>query len=209
MTELDTRTRLLDAAEELFAEHGIEASSMRMITAAAAANLAAVNYHFGSKNALISEVFARRISPLNRERLARIEAAIESSGSQPVPVEALVEALVGPAIEAMDDSERGPALVRLLGRAHSEPSAEVRQVVFAQFEEVFTEFGRQFARTLPHLGQSELKARMKYLIGAMAFAMADPPHLRDTTVKSRGELRRLVAFVSGGLRAPAAEGVAG
>ena len=55
----ETRDRILDAAERLFVEHGFEGTSMRMITGAANANLAAVNYHFGSKDALIQAVFRR------------------------------------------------------------------------------------------------------------------------------------------------------
>src|SRR5690606_12136445 len=70
----DTRARILDAAEALFMTHGFEATSMRMITGQAGVNLAAVNYHFGSKDALIQEVFRRRLTELNRDRLAALEA---------------------------------------------------------------------------------------------------------------------------------------
>ena len=61
----DTRERLLDAAKYLFAQRGVDATSLRHITAEAAANLASVNYHFGSKEALFRAVFVRRIGPVN------------------------------------------------------------------------------------------------------------------------------------------------
>ena len=71
-----TRERILNAAELLFVEQGFEATSLRQITTKAAANLAAVNYHFGSKQALIREVFERRLRVLNAERLAQLDAAV-------------------------------------------------------------------------------------------------------------------------------------
>ena len=63
--QIETRTRLLDSAEQLFAERGIDATSLRAITTAAGANLASVNYHFGSKDELFREVVSRRIGPVN------------------------------------------------------------------------------------------------------------------------------------------------
>src|SRR5437016_9556614 len=69
----ETRTRILDAAEELFMQHGFEGASMRMLTAKAGVNLAAVNYHFGSKHALIEAVFRRRLDPMNVARIAALD----------------------------------------------------------------------------------------------------------------------------------------
>src|SRR5688572_8394531 len=70
----ETRTRILDAAEELFMQHGFEGTSMRQLTTKAGVNLAAVNYHFGSKDALIEAVFRRRLDPMNAARSAALEA---------------------------------------------------------------------------------------------------------------------------------------
>src|ERR1041384_6777592 len=69
----ETRTRILDAAEELFMQHGFEGTSMRLLTAKAGVNLAAVNYHFGSKDALIEALFRRRLDPMNAARIAELE----------------------------------------------------------------------------------------------------------------------------------------
>src|SRR5678816_574617 len=89
----ETRTRILDAAEELFMLHGFEGTSMRQLTAKADVNLAAVNYHFGSKDALIEAVFRRRLDPMNAARIAALDA-IEASG-RPLPPEAIIRAFVG------------------------------------------------------------------------------------------------------------------
>src|ERR1700682_4102017 len=67
-TSADTKTRILDAAESLFMEHGFEATSLRSLTTAAGVNLAAVNYHFGTKEVLFRAVLTRRLDPMNQER---------------------------------------------------------------------------------------------------------------------------------------------
>src|SRR5258706_6664868 len=90
----ETRTRILDAAEELFMQHGFEATSMRVLTAKAGVNLAAVNYHFGSKHALIEAVFPRRLDPMNAARIAAL-AELES-GRRPAEAEAIIRAVLTP-----------------------------------------------------------------------------------------------------------------
>lgn len=198
----DTRSRLLDSAESLFAEHGIAVTSLRQITSAAGANLAAVNYHFGSKNELVAEVFARRVDPLNQDRLRRLELAVELSAPGPPNVNDVVLAFVAPALE-LRGSERGRALVRLLGRMHSEPSYETRQAVFGRFAQVFDRFRAVLARALPDLPAAELLARMKHFVGVLAFLMMDPLPVPRAEAAARDELAWLVTFVSAGLRAPA------
>jgi AcrR family transcriptional regulator len=91
----DTRERILDAAEREFAENGLQATSLRTITAAAEANLASVNYHFGSKDGLVKAVFARRLEPLNEARLALLADCESSAGGEPPRLERVVEALAG------------------------------------------------------------------------------------------------------------------
>src|SRR5512143_3976610 len=97
-TKAETKDRILDAAERLFAEHGFDATSLRMITAAAGVNLAAVNYHFRSKDSLIEAVFGRRIGPVNKERLEMLTAAEKAAGSDPLSLEAVVRAFVEPVV---------------------------------------------------------------------------------------------------------------
>ena len=89
----ETRTRILDAAEELFMQHGFEGTSMRQLTSRAGVNLAAVNYHFGSKDALIEAVFRRRLDPMNAARIAALDE-LEKEGRAAAP-EAIIRAFVG------------------------------------------------------------------------------------------------------------------
>src|SRR5512135_1496279 len=111
-----TKTRLLDAAEQLLAERGFAACSLRAVTATAGVNLGAVNYHFRSKEALIQAVFARRLAPLNRERLAALDALEAEAAGRPVAPEALLHALLGPVLRL---GREGECVIKLLGRMYS------------------------------------------------------------------------------------------
>src|SRR2546425_2393184 len=96
----ETRTRILDAAEELFMQHGFEGTSMRLLTTKAGVNLAAVNYHFGSKHALIEAVFRRRLDPLNVARisgLGKLEAGQRASSPQ-----AVIRAVITPGLRLLE-----------------------------------------------------------------------------------------------------------
>src|ERR1700722_15199573 len=122
----DTKTRLLDAAEALFIDAGYEAMSMRLITARADANLAAVNYHFGGKDALIHAMLTRRLDGLNQNRLVLLERFESSLGSR-LTCGHLLGAMFFPAPDQPPCPEKsGPALVRLLGRAYPDPSPFIR-----------------------------------------------------------------------------------
>src|SRR5258706_10616177 len=91
----ETRTRILDAAEELFMQHGFEGTSMRLLTAKAGANLAAVNYHFGSKDALIEAVFPRRLGTMNSSRIAELHRLEKETRRKPLSPQPIICAFVG------------------------------------------------------------------------------------------------------------------
>ena len=103
---MDTKEKLLDAAEELFADHGFASTSLRDITTEADVNLAAVNYHFGSKLDLLRAVFARRIGPVNAERLERFDALDDPD------VEEVLRAFIAPLFKRLREpgNARGSGL---------------------------------------------------------------------------------------------------
>ena len=115
---LDTKKKLLDTAEKLFGEKGFEATSLRDITTEAQVNLAAVNYHFRSKRALMRAVFARRLEPLNQKRLALLETCMAARANGPPDLERLVEALVAPPVRPPRPPNRplSPSKFRISGR---------------------------------------------------------------------------------------------
>src|SRR5260221_11526531 len=103
----ETRTRILDAAEELFMQHGFEGTSMRLLTAKASANLAAVNYHFGSKDALIEAVFRRRLDPMNTSRIAELDRMEKETGGRALSPQQIIGAFVGASLRMIEDSKSG------------------------------------------------------------------------------------------------------
>ena len=209
---LDTKEKMLRAAESLFSEHGFSATSVRMITAEADVNLAAMHYHFGSKEKLIVELFAWRLDPLNRERLELLDQFEAEAGEEPPALEKILEAFVGPPIRLSRDPERGGALfMRLLGRAFTDPRDQTRQMVYDQFSPVIRRFTPALARVLPHLSPEELFWRFHFTVGAMAhtiYTMADEHQLHKLSggvchmADVDHTVDRLVPFLAAALRSP-------
>src|SRR5258707_12134788 len=83
-TSQDTKSRILDVAEQLFMEHGFEATSLRQLTSSAGVNLAAVNYHFGTKEELFQTVLTRRLDPMNQERIELLGRLERDHGNRPL-----------------------------------------------------------------------------------------------------------------------------
>lgn len=165
---LQTRVAVLDAAERLFAARGIEGASVRDITAAAGANLGAINYHFGSKDRLVMEVFARRLEPVNRARIARLDELERAAGGQPVELSRIIEAFVRPGVDSQScGGGSGGSFMQLLCRSFAEPHPELKRFVEEQFAEVAKRFDDAILRAVPGLSQEELFWRMSFLIGAM------------------------------------------
>src|SRR3954471_17969486 len=105
-TDSDTKTRILDAAEQLFTEQGFEATSLRSLTTAAGVNLAAVNYHFGTKEELFQAVLTRRLDPMNQERIELLERVERQAGGKPATVEKVIFAMLIPALRIARDEAR-------------------------------------------------------------------------------------------------------
>ena len=201
---------ILDAAESLFGRKGFADTSLRNITREAGVNLASVNYHFGSKESLIEAVFARRLVPMNQERTRRLDVLEREYGDAPIPVESLIEAFVAPALDLSRDHTHGGArFIQMLGRSYTEPSAVLQERVRAMYEQVIARFKSAFALALPELPGDELYWRLHFMVGVLAYCMAGTDMMRliascricdplDTESLSR----RLVVFLSAGLRAP-------
>ena len=203
----DTKDRILDAAERLFADKGFDATSLRLITAAARVNLAAVNYHFQSKEALLHAVYARRAAPVNAKRLDLL-SAYEASTEHP-QVEPILDALIRPLLDVGQSRECVPRLmVRLLYLDANETSRTVFQ---QQFHQVLIRFLSALKRALPHLSEKELRLRMQFSIGALAHTIAASGNLLafqqagPQQAPTESVLRGLIHFVATGLKAPALE----
>ena len=204
----NTRDQILNTAEKLFANNGFAATSLRSIVSLADVNLAAVNYHFGSKEGLIEAVLERRITPLNRERIALLEALETDYSDTSIPVEKILESLVAPALRlSRNINDGGEVFTRLLGRAYVEPDEDWQRRMEALFGETATRFMGALKKSVPSIPQAEFFWRIHFCIGAMAHTMCDPfrVHILSKEVCSPDNLDQLVSqlvtFLSAGMNA--------
>jgi AcrR family transcriptional regulator len=205
---VETKTVIMNAAEELFAATGYNATSLRAITQAADVNLAAVNYHFGGKQGLLEAIYNRRITPMNQTRVDLLEKLEKSWVSSPVPLVDLVESFVKPAL-SMSRDENGKHFVTLLGRSYMEPNPVLQEQVRSMFNEVSERFATSFARTLPYLNKDELYCRMHFMVGVLAYCMSGADLMRMIAssrflenASSETLINNLVSFICSGMAAP-------
>ena len=206
----DTKTRILDAAESLFMEHGFEATSLRSLTTAASVNLAAVNYHFGTKEELFEAVLTRRLDPMNQERIELLERLERDAGGKPMSCEKILFTMLIPALRlARDEKRGGKNFLRLLGRAYADPAPFIRHFLSAQYAEMIGRYKEAFLRALPHLSRQELTWRLHFVMGALSYTIAGTDALKlfaqVTAVDKYDDellLQRLAPFLVAGLKAP-------
>ena len=206
-----TRDRVCDAAERLFGEHGFSNTSLRHITEEAGANLAAVNYHFGSKEDLYREVLLRRLRPMNTERLTLLTQAEQLAGDQPVPVRAILVTFIRPLLHRAAGAESGGrSFLRLISRHLMDPPPFIREEMERELEPLVARYTHALGQVRPDLPRSELFWRMQFAIGATLYAAA---HQHDVERLSQGLcrsddldgcIRRLVDFCAAGLDTPPA-----
>jgi AcrR family transcriptional regulator len=210
MSQPDTRQRLLDAAEHLFAVEGFHRTSLRVLTSAAKANLAAVKYHFGSKEALLEAVFERRLVPLNqvrRERLESVRKAARLAGKRPATAEVL-RAIVEPTLAFSDSGAGAEAFIRLVGRAIVEPDDTIRRIFMKLMEPLFFLLYETLGEALPQLSSTELFWRLHFALGTLSHAMcmAGRFQILPAGVASRPDAAALTEmmlnFLTAGMEAP-------
>ncbi len=218
----DTRERILDVAEHEFMSHGYEGTSMRMITSRAEVNLAAINYHFGSKEGLLREVFRRRLAWLNSERLAVLDALEEQANGAPLKPSQILEAFFGTLLRIGEDEARGGmTFLRLLGRTLTDPSEFIRAFFATEYTDVIDRYKLALFRALPDVPKAEIVWRLHFMLGAVSYAIAGTDILKvitghelsdisgqetggssDNRSEAKRLSQRLMPFLLGGLRAP-------
>ena len=203
--QFSTKDRILGAAEELFALHGFAGTSLRQVTSVADVNIAAVNYHFGSKENLVNEVFRRRMDEMSSARLAQLELATTTA---PGDLRAVLAAFVDPALALAHERNNGGAFVRVIARAYAEKNDNLRKFLSDHYGHVLRDFARAIAACLPQLSKEELYWRLDLLSGALTYAMADfglikrPPGVSEADHRARAA-RELIQFAEAGFRAQA------
>jgi AcrR family transcriptional regulator len=208
----DTRERILDAAERLFMQQGYEAASTRAVTSEAHVNLAAVNYHFGSKEALMQSVLRRRLEGINQDRLRLLDEAEAKAKGMPLKPSLIVECFFGTLLSvAVNQQEGGETFLRLLGRTMTDSSTFIRTFMAAEYADVLERYKLALFRALPDVPKAEIIWRFHFMLGATSYAIAGTDALQLLTDWQTNEgasaqieklIPRLMSFLLGGLRAP-------
>jgi AcrR family transcriptional regulator len=173
MSQPETKQRILNAAEHLFAADGYHATSLRGITTAATVNLAAVNYHFGSKEALLEAVIVRRLSPLNEVRLGKLEALLKKAEqANGVPsVREILRTFVEPTLYLRQQGSDTEDFVALIGRILAEPRGVAMSIFIHHMEPLMIRLFQALTLSLPELSHQALFWRLHFVIGSLSHIM--------------------------------------
>jgi AcrR family transcriptional regulator len=169
----DTKQRILDAAEHHLARDGYHATSLRAITATAGVNLAAVNYHFGSKESLLEAVIERRLTPLNEVRLGQLETLLkktEQDGEVPACRD-ILRTFVEPTLRLRQKGSDSEDYVALIGRILAEPRGVAMAIFMRHMEPMMNRLFQALARSLPELSRQTLFWRVHFALGSLGHIM--------------------------------------
>lgn len=201
--EAATKNQVFNAAERLFALHGFQNVSVRDITAEAGVNLASVNYHFGSKDALLFDIFRRRTAELNRDRARMLHEASDRHGGKP-PVREILTALFAPPLKWLAPAHDRRISLQFLIRARSEGTAEMREVLRTDVSHL-RRFSDALLATLPQLPPEEVYWRVHFALGMIhqnRFAELDRLSVLSEGATREddidGLLKRMVDFAEAG-----------
>ena len=200
-----TKQLVFNAAERLFALKGFQNVSVRDITAEAGVNLASVNYHFGSKDALLFEIFRRRTAELNRERARMLHEANDRHAGRP-PISEILTALIAPPLRWADPAGERRISVQFLIRARSEGTAQIREVLGADVTHL-KRFSDALLAACTHLAPEEVYWRLHFVLGMIhqnRFMELDRLHVLSEGLTREDDIAalqsRMVAFAEAGFR---------
>lgn len=204
---MDTKEEILNAAEVLFARTGYHASSMRAITETAGVNLALVNYHFGSKEALLEAVIERRLRPVNELRLKRLQEIRNRSGERKIKPDLpeILRAYIEPVFGNGESERDWVDFTNLIGRAFTEPDKTVQKTLLRHMKPVNQLILDLLRNALPGLSGEEVFWRYQFFIGALGLAIrihSSPGYGRlkkNFETDSETLMEMLVAFATGGM----------
>lgn len=208
MAQSDTVERILDTAEQLFAERGFAETSLRQITSKAKVNLAAVNYHFGSKKALIQAVFSRFLTPFCEHLEKELDEHIEDESS--LTLEDLLSLLIKQILSAQPRHDNDLSVfMRLLGLAFSQSQGHLRRYLEVSYGRIFRRYMLLLHNVAPSIPPIELFWRIHFMIGTAAFSMSGIQALQamaesdyQVRVSIAQVMQMMVPFLAAGLRAP-------
>jgi AcrR family transcriptional regulator len=202
-----TADRILDVAEEMFAERGYHAVSARSITRACDANIAAIHYHFGSKQVLLEEIFARRSGIINEARLALLDQCVDAPGRPPL-LEQILDAYLRPSF-ALPSGDKGARRFMRLRSVIAHEQAELsRNLIARHFNATSQRFLDAIAAATPHLSSGDVYWRFHFLLGAHYYTLSNPGRIQALSgdqcdpADLNAALAEMIAFAAAGFRGP-------
>jgi AcrR family transcriptional regulator len=202
-----TADRILDVAEEMFAEHGYRGVSVRSITLACGANIAAVHYHFGSKQVLLEEIFARRSGAINAARLALLAQCADQSRRAPL-LEQVLEAYLRPSFAQPSGDKGARRFMRLRSVVAHEQAELSKNLIARHFNATSQRFLEAIAAATPHLALEDVCWRFHFLLGAQYYTLSNPGRIQALSgdqcdpADLEAALAEMIAFAAAGFRAP-------
>ena len=209
VNQADTKQRILDAAEYLFAQNGYRGTSLRTITGKARVNLAAVNYHFGSKKALVEDVIKRRLIPLNmirKKRLEEVKAAADRKGKKP-DIKAVLSAFIEPTLKFKESDPGAEHFFTFIGRSFTDPDNTVRDVFIKYIMPLFKLLHETACQALPALSRDLVFWRLHFTLGALFHSIHMCGHVKPEFMHGSNEMDAdslidlIVPYVTAGMKA--------
>jgi AcrR family transcriptional regulator len=206
---LDSQASILDAAEKTFADFGFDGASLRQIVEAANANLATVYYHFGSKEGLLEAVFRRVFGPVHEEHLRDLRRLEEECKGKAAPLEKVLTAMLMPPLRLAATPGKGETIMRLIGRAVTDPNPATQEMLRRQHQEVREAYLAAIHRSVPHLSKADLWWRFEFVWGAFVFTFCNHSRIEKATggvckpSDINALLPQMIAVFSAGFKAPA------
>ncbi|TLU61840.1 TetR/AcrR family transcriptional regulator [Thalassotalea litorea] len=204
---MDTKTKILNAAENLFADKGFTGTSLREITSAAEVNLAAVNYHFGSKKELIKALMKRYLDVLSPELEGALLRVMEKNDD--LSLDQVFEAFVEPLLTLNTLKEQGTSnFLQLLGHSYTDSQGFLRWFITTNYPGIIDNFVLAVHKAYPQLSSEDMFWRLHFTMGTAVFAMSSTSALIDiaqndfdSEVDIEGVIRRLIPYVASGVGA--------
>jgi len=208
---MSTKDKILDAAEIFFADKGFNGTSLREITSQAEVNLAAVNYHFGSKKELIKAVMSRYMNELSPKLESSLQAL--SHSNEDVNLEEVFTAFVAPLLSLNEFKENGTStFLQLLGRGYTDSQGFLRWFLTTQYPNVITSFVDAVKKAYPELSAEEMFWRLHFTMGTVVFTMSSSDALIDIAASDfdkkidiSGVIQQVIPYVAAGVGAPIKE----
>ncbi|MAG76662.1 MAG: TetR family transcriptional regulator [Thalassotalea sp.] len=204
---MSTKNKILDAAEDLFAVKGFNGTSLREITSQAEVNLAAVNYHFGSKKELIKAVMSRYMNEL----APNLEKVLLEVCEQDKPTLTQVfSAFAEPLLSLNDFRENGTSnFLQLLGRGYTDSQGFLRWFLTTQYPNVIQYFVDAVHKAYPELSAEEMFWRLHFTMGTIVFTMSSSEALLDIAksdfnqdVEIASLIEQVIPYIAAGVAAP-------